>query len=766
MAARGKRKKNRKKSFPFLFRMKKKLAVLFVIVIGCLAFLVGRLVYIDVESGDRYEKIVLSNQEYSSTTIPYRRGDITDRRGTVLATSTDVYNMVLDCSIINYKEEYLEPTLEALAACFGEDDLRIVKDSEGNKTQLTYEMIRAYITNNPDSTYYVLAEDLTYEEVEAFEAMQEENSLIKGIWFEKEYVREYPYGSLASALIGYTASGNVGVGGIEDSYNDVLNGTDGRRYGYLNSDSNYEVAVKNAVNGETVVSTIDANLQTIVEEKILEFYDTLTDNAREGGGAEHIAVIMMDPDTGEVLAMADYPNYDYTILEDEETLSSLSQYYSEDEWGDLGDTEIMNLANLSLFNSMETIEEMDSTAITSAVEALKQNFCITYTYEPGSTAKPFTIACGLDTGTITEDMTFYCDGYEQISGHTIHCVNRSGHGMETLSETLENSCNDALMQISYRIGASNFAKYQQLFNFGLKTNIDLPGEARTSSLIYTEENLMTINLATNAFGQNFNVTMIQMISAYSSIVNGGNYYLPHVALEIQDEDGNTVESIEPTLLKRTVSEETSATLISYLANVVEQGTGSTAKVDGYSMCGKTGTAEKYILDEDGNATGVRADGEYVVSFIGSVPAEDPEIVIYAVVDAPNVEDQAHSSYAQNVVREILKEALPYLNIYPDQELTGINTDKNIIGETEGAEGTDADETAQTEADGTDTDEADNAAADQTGEIGTDTDEADNAAADQTGETGTDTDEADNTDAEQQTAETGTDTAEAQTDTGE
>jgi len=745
MAARKKRKKKTEIQFPFLFRMKKKLAVLFVIVIGCLAVLVGRLVFIDVKSGDRYEKIVLNNQEYSSTTIPYRRGDITDRKGTVLATSTDVYNIILDCTVINYKEDYLEPTMAALEACFDEDELRIVKDSDGNKTQLTFEKIRTYISENPDSTYYVIAEDLSYEEVEAFEEMQEENSLIKGIWFEKEYVREYPYGSLTSALIGYTASENVGVGGIEDSYNDVLNGTDGRQYGYLNSDSNYEVAVKDAVNGETVVSTIDANLQFIVEEKIKEFYDTLTDNAEEGGGAEHIAVLMMDPDTGEVLAMADYPNYDYTILEDEDTISSLSLYYSEDELSDMSDTEIMNLANLSLFNSIETIEGMDDTAITKAVEALKQNFCITYTYEPGSTAKPFTVACGLDTGTVTADMTFYCDGYEQISGHTIHCVNRSGHGMETLSETLENSCNDALMQISYLIGASNFAKYQQLFNFGLKTNIDLPGEARTSSLIYSEENLTTINLATNAFGQNFNVTMIQLASAYCSIVNGGNYYLPHVALEIEDEDGNTVESIAPTLLKRTISEETSATLVQYLANVVEQGTGSTAKVDGYSMCGKTGTAEKYVLDEDGNATSVRADGEYVVSFIGSVPAENPEIVIYAVIDAPNVEDQAHSSYAQNVVREILEEALPYLNIYPDQELTGINADLNIIGGTDGEDGAAADGTTQTDADGTDTDEADNGTSDGTDtdeadigtSDGTDTDEADNGTGDETGETGED-----------------------------
>ncbi len=644
MASGRKRKRKRpERNFHFLFQMKKKLMLLFVIVIAALAVMVGRLAYIEVTSGEKYEKIVLSNQEYSSSTIPFRRGDIVDRKGTVLATSTDVYNVILDCSVITADEDYLEPTMAALAACFDEDELL-----------LTYEEIRTYISEHPDKQYYKIADKLDYEEIEAFEAMQEEDSDITGIWFEKEYVREYPYGSLASALIGYTASGNLGLGGIEDSYNDELNGTDGRQYGYLNSDSDYEVTIREAVNGETVVSTIDANLQSIVETKIQEFYDALTDNAAEGGGAEHIMVLMMDPDTGEVLAMASYPGYDYSITAEE---------------------------NLALFYSEEELAAMDEDALTTATNALKQNYCITYTYEPGSTAKPFTIACGLDTGTLTEDMTFYCDGSEQISGHTIHCVNRNGHGQETMSETLENSCNDALMQMSYKIGAANFAKYQQLFNFGLKTNIDLPGETRTDSLIYSEENLTTINLATNSFGQNFNVTMIQLASAYCSLVNGGYYYLPHVVKELTDEDGNTVKTIDPTLLKTTVSSETSETLCQYLANVVEEGIGSTAKVDGYSMCGKTGTAEKYVLDEDGNATSTRADGCYLVSFIGSVPAEAPEVVIYAIVDEPNVEDQAHSSYAQNLVREILEEALPYLNIYPDQELTGINTDLNIIGQT-------------------------------------------------------------------------------------
>ncbi len=643
----GRRRSRGIKTFRFLFRMKKKLIILFLIIIAFLILMIGRLAYVELKSGDRFEKIVLSQQEYSSNTIPFRRGDIVDRKGTVLATSTDVYNVILDCSVITSKEKYLEPTMAALEACFQEDQLEV-----------TYSEIRSYISENPGRRYFVVARKLPYEEVDAFQEMADEDANIKGIWFEKEYIREYPYGSLGSAVIGYMADGNVGIGGIEDSYNDTLNGVDGRQYGYLNSDSNYEINIKNAVNGETVVSTIDANLQSIAEEKMKDFYDRLTDNFRQGGGASHISVLMMDPNTAEVLAMANYPSYDYTIQPNE----NLSRFYKE-----------------------EQIASMTEEEKSAAIEALKQNFSITYTYEPGSTAKPFTVACGLDTGTITEDMTFYCDGYEKIADRTIHCINRNGHGEETVSGALEDSCNDALMQMSYRIGAKNFSKYQQLFNFGLRTNIDLPGESRTNTLIYHEDQLTAINLATNSFGQNFNVTMIQLASAYCSVVNGGNYYLPHMVRKLEDERGNTVEEIRPTLLKRTISEGTSDLLCGYLKATVEEGTAKIAKVDGYSMCGKTGTAEKYVLDEKGNATSVRDTENNLVSFIGSVPANNPKVVIYAIVDEPNVDDQAHSNYAQNLVREILKESLPYLNIYPDEELTGINENLNVLGEDQSQE---------------------------------------------------------------------------------
>ena len=494
---------------------------------------------------------------------------------------------------------------------------------------------------------------------------------------------------MACTLLGFTTSGNEGIGGLEDCYNDELNGIDGKEYGYVNSDSNYEIKVKDATDGNTIVSTIDANLQSITESKIAEFNDAMKDSSHEG--AKNIGVIMMDPNSGEVLAMA--TNRTFSLQDpwnadtnkyftDEERAKTIKQaervelkkYYSTDEIDAM--TEEQWSAALSEHYSDEQLEQIHHLALLNQVW---NNFCVSSTYEPGSTAKPFTVAAGLETGTLTGNETFYCDGGETIAGHHISCIKRAGHGMETVQQALENSCNDALMQMSYLIGPENFSKYQQIFNFGLKTNIDLPGEARTDSLIYTEDQLSTINLATNSFGQSYNVTMIQMITGYCSLINGGKYYQPHVVGKIQDANGNTVQNIDPILVKETVSEETSATIRKYLKGVVDNGSGKKAKVDGYSMGGKTGTAQKLP----------RSARKYLVSFIGSVPADNPQVAIYVVVDEANSEDQAHSYYAQSIAREILKEALPYLGIYSDEEKTGVNEGVGITGEGTPVEQTEA-----------------------------------------------------------------------------
>ena len=589
--------------------------------------------YIEVTSGEKYEKIVLTQQEYDSTILPYQRGDIVDAKGTVLATSVDVYNVILDCKVLNSKEEYLQPTIEALTSCF--EDL---------KAEDLYKLAE----EKPKSQYNKILRRLPYDKVQKFVELQNDTKnhpYIKGVWMEKEYLREYPYGSLAASVIGYTTSGNLGIGGLEDSYNDTLNGVNGREYGYLNSDSNFEKTIKAAKNGNTVVSTIDSHIQSVVEQKIADFNEAYTGNFREDEpGASHVGVLIMNPNNGDVLAMANYPNYDLSNPRD------LSAYYTQEE-----------------------IDAMDEDAQMDALNQLWQNFCTTYTYEPGSTAKPFTVAAGLETGKVSTGDSFYCDGYEHVGGHDIHCVNRSGHGMETLEQTLMNSCNDAMMQISYRLGSDIFTKYQQIFGFGQRTGIDLPGEARTDSLIYTADNMGPVDLATNAFGQNFNTTMIQLATAYCSLVNGGSLYQPHVVKRITDESGNTISEVTPTLLRETVSKSTRDALKQYMYSTVTGGTAVTAKVDGYSMGGKTGTAQKAGRD------GVN----YLVSFIGFAPVEDPQLVIYCVVDEPNVAEQFHSTYAQNIVREILEEVLPYMNIYRDEDTTGIHEGWGIKGEDEG-----------------------------------------------------------------------------------
>lgn len=629
MAGEGVKRRKKKARPPKRFsgKMQRKLLAVFGVIIFVLVGLIIRLMYIEHTSGEKYEKRILSQQGYDSTIIPFQRGNITDARGTILATSVDVYNVILDCKVLNSDKTDIEPTISALMQCFSDSI------EEGT--------VRELISGKPDSQYNILAKRLPYEQIQQFEELKEakkseskdKDSHINGVWFEKEYIRKYPYASLASAVVGFTTSGNLGMNGVEHSYNEELNGVNGRQYGYLNSDNDYEKTVKDAVNGNNIVLTIDANIQKIVEQKIAAFIEEHTDGATEGPGAKHIGAVIMNPNNGEVLAMANYPNYDLTNPWD------LSAYYTEEE-----------------------VSAMDDETKLDALNKLWTNFCITYTYEPGSTVKPFTVAAGLETGTLTDDMTFTCDGVEHVSGHDIHCVNRSGHGLETMKKAIMDSCNDALMQMSFKIGASNFSDYQKIFGFGYKTNIDLPGEARTDSLIYTEAQLKETdsNLATNAFGQNFNTTMIQVAGAFSSIINGGSYYQPHVVKKITDEKGNIVKEAEKTLLKETVSGETANQLKEYLYGVVSEdgGTGQYAKVPGYSMGGKTGTAQKLP----------RGQGNYLVSFIGYAPQENPELLIYVVVDEPNVEEQAHSSYAQEIVKAILTEVFPYLNIYPDEEI--------------------------------------------------------------------------------------------------
>lgn len=601
-------KKLLRKKFPKF--MQKKLVILYVGIILAFAGLVVRITYINAASGEEYTKIVLDQQQYDSRTIPYKRGDIVDRNGTKLATSERVYNVVLDVKAMLDDEDYVEPTKQVLKDCFGIEE----------------ETVDNLIENNPDSRYSVLLKGIDYETAQKFNAIDEDDENypnVRGIWLEDDYQRTYPYSTLASDVIGFTVDGNVGNGGIEGYYNSTLNGTDGREYGYLDSGSSVERTVKEPVNGKTVVSTIDLQVQSVVEKYIQQFNDERKNNATPGEGSKNTAVMVMNPQNGEILAEASYPNYDLNNPRD------LTKYYTQEQ-----------------LDAMSDQEKLD------ALNNLWKNFCVTDTYEPGSTIKPFTVAAALETGALTGEETFYCGGSLHIGDYDIHCINRDGHGTLTVKGAIENSCNVALMQIGEMIGAVDFTKYQHIFGFGEMTGIDLPGEAETSGLLYTADNMDETSLATNAFGQNFNVTMTQMMAGFCSLINGGYYYEPHIVKQVQDENGNVIENVDPVLVKRTVSEETSTLVKDYMRGVVLEGSGQPADIAGYEVGGKTGTAEKLP----------RSEGKNLVSFIAYAPQENPEIAVYVVIDEPNEYDQAQSSLAVQMASDIMKEIFPYLGI--------------------------------------------------------------------------------------------------------
>ena len=590
--------------------MQKKLVMLFAAIALAFVFLVGRITYINAASGDKYTKLVLDQQQYESRTIPFKRGDIVDRNGTKIATSERVYNVILDMKVMLSKEAYVEPTIQVLKDCF----------------EIAEEDVRALMDKNPSGRYNILKKGVDYETAQKFNKIESDSEKypnVKGVWLEEDYVRKYPYNTLASDVIGFTVNGNVGSNGIEAAYNSILNGTDGREYGYQDESTSFEQTVKEPENGQTIMSTIDLQVQSIVEKHILEFNEEHKNQAREGEGSLDTAVIVMNPQNGEILAEASYPNYDLNNPRD------LTKYYTEEQIKAMSDEEKLDTLN-SLWN----------------------NFCVSDTYEPGSTFKPFVISAGLETGVLTGEETYTCGGVLHVGDHDIHCSNRDGHGTQTLKQSLENSCNVALMQIGEALGAEEFTRYQELFGFGELTGIDLPGEASTEGLLYEAENMDAASLATNAFGQNFNVTMTQLAASFCSLVNGGDYYEPHVVKQIQDENGNVTETKDPVLVRKTISKETSDIIKDYMYGVVEEGTGKTAAVEGYAIGGKTGTAEKLP----------RGNGKYLVSFIGYAPQENPQVVVYVVINEPNAAGQANSGFATELASNIMEEIFPYLGI--------------------------------------------------------------------------------------------------------
>lgn len=593
--------------------MRKKLAITTLVIMLALFALVFRLWKIQHENNESFNQKVLSQQKYDSREIPYRRGDIVDRNGTCLATTQKVYNLIIDPYQINAAQEnYLEPTVSLLAEVFG----------------YSADALRQIIADRSTSHYVRYAKQLSHEQKEQFEARKDEiNKAYKtegdphrvyGVWFEDSYLRQYPYNSLACNVLGFSLSdGAEGSGGIEQYYNSELIGVPGREYGYLNDDSNLERVIKPADDGNTIVSTIDMKVQSTIEKYIAQFEAEM--------GANTVACIVMDPNSGEILGMATSHTFD-----------------------------LNHPRELSGICTEEELAGMDEQAKAERLYALWRNFCVSDTYEPGSTTKIFTVAAGMENGAIDGNESYDCQGSLEVGGWEIHCAKNSGHGILTVEEGIIQSCNVVMMRIAQAVGKENFCKVQRLFGFGSRTGIDLPGEADTAPLIHTPEDMSSSDLATNSFGQNFNCTMVQLAAAFASGINGGSYYQPHVVKRILNAQGAVVRDIRPELVRETCSAETSAFLRKALLRTVSEGTGKAAGIEGYEIGGKTGTAQKYP----------RESRNYLLSFCGFAPADDPQVLCYVVVDTPYTEDQPHSSFASEIFHNIMEEILPYLNVFP------------------------------------------------------------------------------------------------------
>jgi len=601
-----KKNKYRRKKV-MLKRVHTKGMVALVMVVVILMALGGQVFRINYTHGETYAKAVLDHQTYTSTELPYKRGQILTGDGTVLAYSERVYNLILDVKLMLSDGEYKEPTLSALCKYFNL-----------NRSELEQK-----VSENSQSRYQKLLSNLTTDQIADFKnlmADSTEGKNIKGVWFEDSYIRKYPLGTFASDVVGFASATNGGELGIESQYDEELTGTNGTTYSYVDEGLEVTETQKNAVDGNNIVTTLDYNVQSIIEKCILEY--------NEEKPSKNTAVVVADPSNGEILGMASYPTFN---LNDPRKLTGM---YTDEEIKDMSDEEYRN----NLYS-------------------LWTNYCVSESYEPGSTFKPVTVASALEEGVVKDGDTYVCKGFETVADYKLKCHVFStigSHGSLTVEQALINSCNPYMIHLALEMGNSRFAYYQSLFGFGKITGIDLPGE--TTGIVYGDH-MTTIDAACNSFGQTINVNMMQMMAAYCSIINGGMLYQPHIVKRIESANGEVVKEYKANLVRQTITASTSKLLRRYLKNTVEEGTAKKAGVTGYSVAGKTGTAQK----------GDRKDNKWIISFIGHAPAENPKFAIYVVIDEPYGTTGTSGSSADvlTLTHNVLEKLLPYMNVYKD-----------------------------------------------------------------------------------------------------
>ena len=592
---------------------------------AAMAVLIVRLFYLQVVQADMWKEKASSQQMYS-TSITATRGNIYDRNMKTLARSVTVWTVFI--SPAEMKEEQRELVASGLSEILDVDYDMVYEKSL--KTWRYNETIKHKVDND------------TADEVTAF--IQEND--IKGIYLTEESMRYYPYGNLASTVLGFTGSDGSGAYGLEAYYNKALSGTDGVIASVRNAKGTAmpfsEQQIYDAEDGQSLVLTIDETVQHYLEKHL--------ENAVQEHEVQNRAVgIVMNVKTGEILAMSTKPDFDPnepSAIYDTTTAEALAEQLEE-----AGDDE----------------EKLDAyyEALGEAQLAQWRNKAISDPYEPGSVFKLITASAALETGTVTGSTPFYCPGYIEVAGNRIACWKAGGHGNIDFVGAIKGSCNPAFIMTGQALGAELFMEYLDKFGLYDVTGVDLPGEA--TSIMHSRETMLNENMASlssASFGQTFKVTALELMTAVNATVNGGYLMQPYVVSQVLDSDGNVISSTEPVVVRQVISEETSALVASYAEQVVsgEGGSGARAAVPGYRIGGKTGTSQK--LDQEGDET--------ILSFYGFAPADDPEIAVLVMLDEPQKNNQYGSVIAAPVVGNILADILPYLGFepsYTEEELS-------------------------------------------------------------------------------------------------
>lgn len=562
---------------------RKKVMIVFVAFFFIMMFLIGRLVYLMIFCSEYYGNKA-ENLHERERDIKAARGKLLDANGTVLATNKSVCTI----SVIHNQMEEPEKVIAMLVKELG------ISEETARKRVEKVSSIERVKTN------------VAKETGDAIRAYG-----LSGVKVDEDYKRYYPYGTLASKVLGFTGADNQGILGLEVKYDEYLQGTNGK---ILTLTDARGIEIENAgesrlepVNGYDLCLSLDYNIQMYCEQAAKKVCTKKS--------ADSVSVIVMNPQNGELMAMVNYPEFD---LNDPFTLV-----------GDNGEA-VSAEEKQNLLNKMW------------------RNQCISDTYEPGSTFKIITAAAALEEGVVKLDDAFFCPGYKIVEDRRIRCARTTGHGAETFETGIMNSCNPVFMELGERLGAENFVGYFKQFGLLSKTNIDLPGDAGT--IMHKTENIGPVELATISFGQSFQITPIQLVTTVSSIINGGTRVTPHFGVSVQDADGNTAKTFSYETHENICTAETSETMRYLLEKVVSEGTGKNAKIEGFSIGGKTATSQ----------TLPRSDHKYISSFLGFAPADNPQVLVLVVINNPQGIYYG-GTIAAPVAKEIFENILPYLD---------------------------------------------------------------------------------------------------------